>query len=505
MTMLVTMHRPALALGAALLFAVSGASAQPTAQQPQQPQPTPPTSIPTPTPNPFAQVPPAPQVDDPMLAPAPPAKRALASWPDALTLVRARSTDLATAYAEIRRAEAQSRIALAAVLPSINGQANAPHQFITKDVTGFSATAGGTGGGTPPTGSGAGIAGGAGTTISTPPGDYIAANVTLTQSLVNLQAWQGIGVARENERAQALAAEDTLRGAALGVATSMVAVVAAERVAELNRVGLRSALERRELTVRKRALGVATGLDVVRADQDVASARATLVTGDESLRKAREALGLAVGLPEQIGVGAGVKLDDVIFGAQRSCPGIPDLNERPDILAAQKRIDVAAGNVENVKLSFLPTLSAASTFATTSQGSAAVPTTWNIQAILTVPIWDGGVRYGNLRVARALRDEAGFALEAQQRAAIIQVEQARRGISVAEASLDVAKQARDLAAQVDQLTQTAYRAGQGTSLELVIAAAALRSAEIELALREFDVVQAKLGALFALARCSGQT
>ncbi|HEY8073149.1 MAG TPA: TolC family protein, partial [Labilithrix sp.] len=270
----------------------------------------------------------------------------------------------------------------------------------------------------------------------------------------------------------------------------------------LNRVGLRSALERRELTARRRALGVATGLDVVRADQDVASARATLVTGDESLRKAREALGLAVGIPDQMGVAPSVKLDDVISGAQRSCPGIPDLQQRPDILAQQKKIEVADRQIDNVKLSFLPTLSASSTLASTTQGSALVPTTWNIQAVLSVPIWDGGVRYGNLRVARVNRDEAAFSLEAQQRAAIIQVEQARRSIAVAEQSLDVARQARDLASQVDQLTQTAYRAGQGTSLELVVAASALRQAEIELALREFDVVNAKLGALFALARCS---
>ncbi len=470
------MHKPhALALAAVVLSA-SAASAQEA--------PTPPSN-----PNPFAQVPPAPKVDDPMLAPAETAKRSLGSWPDALGLLRARSTDLATAYAEIRRAEAATRIALAAVLPSINGQANAPHQFITKDLGTGTATGGG----------GAQVGG------SIPAGEFVAANVQLTQSLVNLQSWQGIGVARDNEKAQALSAEDALRNAALGVATAMVGVVAAERVAELNRVGLRAALERRELAARLRALGVATGLDVVRADQDVAAARATLVTGDESLRKAREALGLAVGIPEQMGVSTGVKLDDVVSGAQRSCPGLKEVNARPDILAQQKKLEVAERQIDNVKLSFLPTLSASSTFATTTQGSALVPTTWNIQAILSVPIWDGGVRYGNLRTARALRDEAGFALEAQQRAAIIQVEQARRGIAVAEQSLDVAKQARDLAAQVDQLTQTAYRAGQGTSLELVVAASALRQAEIELALREFDVVQAKLGALFALARCSGQT
>jgi outer membrane protein TolC len=439
--------------------------------------------------NPFKEVPPAPKVDDPMLAPAPPAKRVLASWGEAVALLRARSTDIATAQAEVRRAEAQSRIALAAVLPTINGSANAPHQFITKEIQG----------------GGGGIPGQPPPTSQTPPGEFVSGNIQLTQSIVNVQSWHAIKTAHENEQTQALLVDDTLRNVTLSVATALVAVVAAERVAELNRSGLRAALERRELTTRKRALGVATGLDVVRADQDVASARATLVTGDESLRKAREALGLAVGLPEQIGVPSGVNIDEVVSSATRTCPALNDLHERADIAAAQKKLEVADRNVENVKLSFLPTLSASSTFATTSQGSALVPTTWNIQAVLSVPIWDGGVRYGNLRSARALRDEAGFSLEAQTRAATVQVEQARRSIAVAEQSLDVAKQSRDLAAQVDQLTQIAYRAGQGTSLELVVAASALRTAEIELALREFDVIQARLAALFVLARCSGTT
>ena len=84
----------------------SAASAQqpaPAAQQPAGPAPQlAPFTMPT-----------APNIDDPMLAPAPPAKREIKSWQEAIQLVRARSTDLATAYAEVRRAEAQMSSSLA--------------------------------------------------------------------------------------------------------------------------------------------------------------------------------------------------------------------------------------------------------------------------------------------------------------------------------------------------------------------------------------------------------
>jgi outer membrane protein TolC len=470
--------------------AVATVSALASAQQVKPLDPTAPLTT-TPVPaaaKPLPPGPPAPPVDDPMLAPPPAPAREVATWGDALVLTRSRSTDLATALAEIRRAEAQSRTALAAVLPTINGAITYPHQFITNDQTVFGA------GGTP-------------RVVTSPQSDYFNGNITLSQSIVNLQAWHTIRTAKQNENLARLSAEDTQRQITLGVASAVVAVVAAERVAELNRIGLRSALERRELTSRKQVLGVGTGLDVVRADQDVSSSRATIVSGDEALRQAREALGLALGLPEAVTVSRSIKIDDLAAEAERSCPRVKELAERPDIMAAQKKVEVAERNITNLELSFLPTLSAQSQLASTTAdlGGATPRTTWSVSAVLSIPIWDGGARYGALRTARVVRDESGYALESARRTATIAVDQARRSISVAEAALDVARQAQTLAARVDQLTQTSYRAGQGTSLELVIAAAALRQAEVQLVLSEFNVVNARLGALFALARCSGST
>ena len=426
-------------------------------------------------------------VIDPMLNPPPGPTRQLASWTDAVNLTRARSTDLATSLAEITRAQAQSRIALAAVLPTINGSVSFPHQFITKETQVFGNP------GEPPT------------TVTSPQSDYFNGGVSLQQSVVNVQNWYAIKTAKQNEALQRLNAEDTARLITLGVATSVVSVVAAERVAELNRIGLRTALERRELTSRKQVLGVGTGLDVVRADQDVSSARAAIVSGDESLRRARESLGLALGLPEQVGVAKDISVDAVAQEAERTCPRIDKLEQRADIQAAQKQVVIAERGITNIELNFLPTISAQSQFSTTSAdlGNSAQRSSWNITAVLSVPIWDGGARYGQLRNARAVRDEATFSLEAARRNATVTVAQAQRSIEVAQSALDVARETQQLAARVDQLTQTAYRAGQGTSLELVTAASALRSAEVSLALREFDVVTAKLNALFALAHCAG--
>jgi hypothetical protein len=51
------------------------------------------------------------------------------------------------------------------------------------------------------------------------------------------------------------------------------------------------------------------------------------------------------------------------------------------------------------------------------------------------------------------------------------------------------------------LTRAAYVEGRGTSLELVAAAQTLRETEIQLALRDFELVRARVLAVLTLATC----
>jgi outer membrane protein TolC len=327
-------------------------------------------------------------------------------------------------------------------------------------------------------------------------------SVTISQPILALRAWHQIGTAKVNTAASKLSLEDVKRNLALNVANALVGVITAERVAEINRVGLQQALARLDLTTRKQKLGAATGLDVVRAQQDVESARTTLVNGDETLRRNREALGLAVGIPSQIGVSRDIKIDGLERDAINTCRAATDVETRADVAAAKKRYDAANRNIDDVWLQFAPTANLNSTLATTTASVSPSPaTTWNISAVLTFPLWEGGARYGFLHDAHAVADEAQNNLEAARRNASIQVQQARREVTVAIDTLTVAARARDNAVRIDDLTQAAYREGTLTSLDLVTAAAARRQAEIQYALDEFNLVQARVAAILALATC----
>jgi outer membrane protein TolC len=197
-----------------------------------------------------------------------------------------------------------------------------------------------------------------------------------------------------------------------------------------------------------------------------------------------------------------VNLDGLERDAMNVCKVAPTIDQRADIVAQQKKLEAASSNVTDQDLAFVPTLTAQSTIGTTTVPTGFAPsTTWNIQGVLSIPIWDGGVRYGNTRTARAQEDEALTQLESMRRQAVVQVEQARRGVQVAESSAKVATSARDLAVETDRLTMLGYQVGQGTSLDLVLAATARRQSEVNLALQEFGVVKARILAVLSLASC----
>jgi outer membrane protein TolC len=415
-----------------------------------------------------------PAVSDPMLAPPPPAPQQVKTWDEALALLRAHSPDYVSSYESVKRAEAQSRIALAAVLPVLNAQGSYVHQFFTESIA-IGPVA-----------------------FVTPSPDTLAASGTLSWNVLNPRAIYAVGTADENVDVAKFSFSDRRRTIALSVVNAMLSTLAASRVAELNRVGLRSALERLALTQTRLQFGQGTPLDVDRAEQDVAASRAQLITGDESLRQSREALG---GSQVPLAAPGDLSLDDFEAAVARTCKLNDDLEHRPDVVAARLREEIAERGVHDAELMFSPFVTVGSQLSTANVAILAPLTTWSAQAVLTVPLYDGGVRYGAMKDSQAALEQARQALAAARISAVVSAAQAARGVSVYEESRKVAQEQRDLAARVDQRTRDSYARGAGTSLDLVISAQALRQADINLVLLEVQVGQARASAVLTNAEC----
>jgi outer membrane protein TolC len=121
--------------------------------------------------------------------------------------------------------------------------------------------------------------------------------------------------------------------------------------------------------------------------------------------------------------------------------------------------------------------------------------------VLNVPFYDGGARYGAMRDARAAVEQSRQALVKARLGAIVQAAQAQRSVGVYQASRHVAQEQRDLARRIDARTRDGYAHGLGTSLDLVTSAQALRQAETNLALLEFQVSSARAHAVLSNAEC----
>jgi outer membrane protein TolC len=104
--------------------------------------------------------------------------------------------------------------------------------------------------------------------------------------------------------------------------------------------------------------------------------------------------------------------------------------------------------------------------------------------------------------AQGARLEAEQRLTQVTREAEVEVAQAMRAVNVAQANLEVSKRSREIAKQSAELARIAFLNGSGTSFDLVDTARQLREAELDLAIKEFEVVRAKLAALLALATCN---
>lgn len=426
-----------------------------------------------------------PEVNDAMLEPMEVPAHVLGSWQQALQLIRKRSTSIATARARIAEANARSRQALSNALPvvSANGSVNRALLFAT----------------------GSTVLGQGGLTnnvrLPYPPTVWNA-GVSLRQPIFDLRSWYDVKTADAAIDAAETSAEDVERLALGALADTIVSVITAERLAEVSRVSLRSNLSLLDLTQRRTRLGAASAVDVLRAEQEVASSRSDVVEADESVRRAREALGMALGYPEAWGVTPNINVDALAADAQSVCSPLSDPEQRSDVRAAKLNVEVSERAAESVSYGAAPTLDVVSDFSYTTDPRSARPSQWSIGAVLTVPIYDGG-RLGaerDINVANA--SVARQQLTDVVRVARLEAVQAQRAVVVAESNFAVSRQARDIAGESARLSRIAFVHGTGTSFDLVESAQRQRLSEIDVTIKEFEVVRARIAALLALSNCN---
>jgi outer membrane protein TolC len=390
------------------------------------------------------------------------------SFAEAVARAAARNPSVGVALEEIRRAEALVRQSQALWLPVLTGNAAYTRLDGDRRTTGFIFVR----------------------------RDSGTANLNLTVPVLAPARWLASSRAGEQVEVQKASAEDVRRTVALAAGRAYLTVIAARRFSQVSVRARDNARAHFDYAHTRRAAGVGNRIDEVRAAQELAADESQLRSNLSALARAQEALGvlLAADAPvdAQDEANLGEKMPPELG---RALEDARDL--RPDVQAQRKRLDFALHLVRDGWADYAPLITAAFQPSYTNPASVTLPeTAWQAQLVLTLPLYDGGFRYGAQRERKALAAEQAIALEATVRQAASEVRAAFTTLQLADEALGSAREAAQLASEGLKLADLAYRAGAVNNLEVIDAERRARDADSVTTAAEDASRQARLD-LFA--------
>ena len=321
--------------------------------------------------------------------------------------------------------------------------------------------------------------------------ESLAGNVTLSMPLIAPQRWLAWAHAGDQVDIARISLEDARRTVGVATARAYLAVMAQHRLVQITTQARDSARAHRDDAHARFEVGSGNRLDEVRAEAQLAQAEANLV-------RAREALGVLVAadgpveVEEQVALPAPPAPADALRDAEEN---------RPDVRLSQERAEAARKVLRDSWADYMPLLGAVIQPFYNSPSTFTQPTTgWQAQLILTIPLYDGGTRYGLRRERSALYEESKAQFEGLLRQARSDVRAAFEAVRRADESVRSARQAANLAHDALDMTMLAYREGATNDLEVVDAARTARDADVAALVAEDTARQARIDLLSASGR-----
>ena len=330
------------------------------------------------------------------------------------------------------------------------------------------------------------------------PRDQLSANIQLAVPLFAPQRWLFWAHAGDQVDIARTSLEDARRFVGVATARTYITVIAEHRLVRITQQARDNAKAHLDDAHARFEVGSGNRLDQVRAGQELSTDEAQLAEAEANLVRAREALGVLVGAEGPIEVEEQIQL-----------PALPAPEEalkeaeedRPDVRASQQRAEAARKVLRDSWADYLPLLSAVVQPFYTSPATPTLPTTgWQAQLVLTLPLFDGGARYGLQRERSALYEESKVQLEGLLRQARSDVRSAFEAVRRADESVRSSRMAARLAHEALDMTMLAYREGATNDLEVVDAERRARDADVAALSAEDTARQARIDLLSASGR-----
>jgi outer membrane protein TolC len=320
--------------------------------------------------------------------------------------------------------------------------------------------------------------------------DQLSANAQLTLPLFVPSRWAQWSRASENVNVTRAAQEDVRRQIAVAAARAYLTVIAQRRVVVVNERSRDTAKAHLAFASARFTGGVGNRIDEVRAAQELNTVESQLQAFYAALVRARETLAVLIGADGPVEV-----MDEVVLESPPSVEvALEDARtRRADLQALEARQRAAEKSKRDNWTDYAPLLSVVLQPFYQNPSTLTQPLTgWQGQLILTVPFYDGGLRYGLGHEREHLLAESRVALEGGLRQARSEVRTSFEGVQRADESLKSARDAARFAAQALELANLAYRAGATTNIEVVDAERRARDADTAAVIAEDNARQARL-------------
>ncbi|HEY4187939.1 MAG TPA: TolC family protein [Polyangia bacterium] len=388
------------------------------------------------------------------------------TWQQALDRAAARNTSTLVAAQEIARADALVREARAGWLPTLIGNGSYTRLDAAR-------TFGGT---------------------VTTPANLWNGNLALTVPIVSPPAWANDWHAQDNRAVATAAAADARRQLAMAVGRTYLTVLLEHREMEVSMRARDTAQAHYEYAHTRLSLGLGNGVDDARAEQELRSDEALLKDAETALVRAQSAL--ATLLSEEDLVDA---IDDVNLATVPTAEAAVDdaRHRRSDVRALEARREATQHLRRDDWVYYAPALLAQAQAFKQSATPLQPGSGWQAALVLSIPFYDGGLRYGIGHEREALDQEARIQLDAALRQVSVEVRTAFRIVANADQSLGSARAASTAAGTAAVLADKAYKGGATTNLEVIDAERRARDADSQVALSEDAARQARLDLLLA--------
>ncbi len=406
---------------------------------------------------------------------------------DALRIAIRKQPALLTARAQVEAQLGRKDQARAPMLLQIGGTASVLHAYGAHGA---------------PTSAGATGAGSAGSGAPRSEYDIFSFNATATQLLwdfgVNYRKFEAAGSQaeslRESERATELSVLVNVRRAFFLARAQKALIQVAVETLSNNEKHTKQVLG-------FVSVGTRPEIDLAQAKSDVANARVQLVTSQNAYEIAKAQLSQSVGgvehefdvADEELPAidGEDLPLEQLVTRATA---------ERPELAALMRQREANELTLKGLQGAYYPTLSAQAGASASGLSADSLVPAWNVGAVASWPIFQGGFTRGQVREAEANIDVTAAAHEAERLQIRYDVESAWLSVRGAKATIAAADEARVNANERLRLAEGRYTQGVGTIIELGDAQVVKTNADATLISAQFNLSSARAQLLSALGR-----